>query len=318
MPLPANMTVYKPGSCETLSEDISVLPTDMMIMGQSGSGKTHLSITLSKYLPKTLPNDVVKNGLVKLHDLIVVGFDKDTAVTLRAQGLVPGYFIDVWRMQQAPTQEEMDRPGYKPRPVAITFEQALCWVEMEIEYAKKEDPRRTLISIDTSSALSDGLANYYLHVDPDKSNNNQKNYGRVNDRFYAFWRSISLLGFRAMWLMHPRENSDESSAKIEENVDKKKVQEARAMVKGTPGDNLIVPQMIGRSGMLVLGNSSAEFWLETVEQGEGRFKRTLHPYGRKCSGIQGKNRYHGIFPASMPADLAAVDALLLKKTGATC
>lgn len=279
-------------SCRpTLATD-DVLPKTVLVIGQTGAGKTTLAATRGADLSgamQALPKDpITLNGMVWLAS------DEQATVALSARKILPEIKLEIRDLVSA-------AEGNIP--------QAMRWIKNLLAEAQ-EAGAHTLVW-DTVTTLGEFLVNWYVHGDGCPTTrggerNTMVGWGQVGKAYLSLYEEASALGYRQVILAHPKQNNVETAAN---ETKASEADVAKAIATSAPGDNLIVPAIAGNSFRVFLqGAASIQLWLKTTDR-NGKRTRSLV---QQLKGVQTKNRYEAILSPEEPADLLALDNKILE------
>lgn len=287
-------TTTKPPTLDDCKPTMNELePRTIIVTGITGSGKTTLAATAFADLGDPLAGKIPPKPIT-LKGAVWLAADEQGTVALKSRRILPEYEIDVRKL----TQQAGGDVG-----------QALRWVHSLLKDAA--DKGAFGLIWDTVSTLGDFLVGWFVHGDgcptTGKGERNiMRAWGVVGDQYRQLYEVASALNYRQIVLAHPKANAAEEDAA---DPRASKFIEAKATVKGTPGDNYIVPAVAGQQFAKFLnGANSLSGWLRTKDR-NGKRERIWMPFGGE--GSQGKNRYEHILDREEPADLAALDRKIL-------
>ena len=257
---------------------------NITIHGPPGHGKTRCAAMASKGWG-------TKEKV--LDDQLWIMFDHHGLAGLVAEGYTIPYVIDV---------PLLIKEGKNGRPLNAL--QALAIVYTTMYAAIAAYPGIRIVIGDTISALDDMLVKYWDENCPETKGgkrNTMEMWTCLRNSHTQFFDVLTSVDKYIIFLAHPKTVDEEHANAI---------QLAKIQSVSTPGKANLIPQITGQSLGLYTKHTSLEMSLLAIP-GAGLSKTSTRKlFSHANAGYRGKNRFQGIIPDEMDADLGKVIELI--------
>jgi len=297
-----NSVFQQPNQIEVDFDTISI-----MVHGPVGGGKTTFAFSISKYFPKDFPRKKGSKTIV-LKDTIQVGIDNGSIDGLLAQGIKPGYFVNLPRLLAPYSKKELQQPEAQRRPQASDIMDAIDMVVDGIYDIIESDPEVENVVIDTVSRLDKYMLNHWRRPENMPKTQAGKNdtrgmYGELLISHQNFESEIMCLPIRKIFLAHTKATSGDGN---EETKNRRALQDGTQKVEA-------VPAITGQGGDGYIQDSSLEVVIKpdiAPSRSGGKKIKTYYAYTDvvDASGVsmRTKNRFEEALDFREPAHLGKI------------